>query len=388
MKDLMRNSFLIIVTCLLLTSCFKMPNDPYISPLKVPDDFDWKSIEAKKVTITQVSSVLNENGDTVASFLPPGDYGLIVGKTSTLRVVQEAATAGVPTKALDNIKSKEKIHFPAKDKYATVMFEDLFPDKGDMDMNDIVFGLNIVYYLDKSSNVIAILINIEPRALGSLAINIGLAAQLSSPNKLNIVQNISHSDDPALASFFSVTTNSKGYSPELGNIYSQVLPLTGDLRSFFDNTKDLFLNVRNVDVVTPTRDFSALIEIKSANVFPYSSMTFLETTQNGKINLDIFAVVGNRGKEIHFKGQRATDLFDFRNFVDTWPKSDFSTVDNWVWAVICDRSIRYNLEYVKIYNAYPNFKVWAEGGGATNSDWYTPSVDDSLYQKSNYHYIN
>lgn len=365
-----------------------MPDDPYISPLKVPEDFDWKSIEVKKVTITQVSSVLNENGDTVASFLPPGDYGLIVGKTSTLRVVQEAVAATVKTKAPDNIKVKEKIHFPAKHKYATVMFEDLFPDKGDMDMNDIVFGLNIVYYLDKSSNVIAILINIEPRALGSLAINIGLAAQLSSPNKLDIVQNISHSSDPALASFFSVTTNNDGYSPELGNIYSQVLPLTGDMRTYFDNTKDLFLNVRDVDVVTTTHEFSVLIEIKDANVFPYSSLTFLETTQNGKINLDIFAVVDNRGKEIHFKGQRATDKFDFHHFLATWPKSDFSTVDNWVWAVICDQSIRYNLEYVKIYNAYPNFKVWAEGGGSTNSNWYIPAVNDSLYRKSDYNYIN
>ncbi|MFA5848428.1 MAG: LruC domain-containing protein [Bacteroidales bacterium] len=384
----MRNFFLIIVSCLLLTSCFKMPNDPYISPLQVPGDFDWKSIEAKKVTITQVSSVLNEDGDTVASFLPPGDYGLIVGKTSTLRIVQEAATPSVQTKAPGDIKSKEKIYFPAKHKYATVMFEDLFPSKGDMDMNDIVFGLNITYYLDKSSNVIAFEISVEPRALGSLAINIGLAAQLSSPNKLNIVENISHSRDPALASFFSVTTNNDGYSPETGNIYSQVLPLTGDLRTYFDNTKDLFLNVRNVDVVTQTEEFSVLVEIKSANVFPYSSMTFLETTQTGKINLDIFAVVDSRGKEIHFKGQRATDKFDFRYFMATWPKSDFSTVDNWVWAVISDQSIRYNLEYVKIYNAYPNFKVWAEGGGATNSDWYNPSVSDSLYKKSDYNYIN
>jgi len=365
-----------------------MPNDPYISPLKVPESFDWKSIEAKKVTITQVSSVLNEKGDTVASFLPPGDYGLIVGKTSTLTVVQEAATPAVQTKAPGAIKSKEKIYFPAKNKYATIMFEDLFPSKGDMDMNDIVFGLNIIYYLDKSSNIIAFEISIEPRALGSLAINIGLAAQLSSPNKLDIVQNISHSSDPALASFFSVTTSKDGYSPELGNIHSQVLPLSGDMRTYFDNTKDLFLNVRNVDVVTKTHEFTVLVEIKSSYDFPYSSLTFLETTQTGKINLDIFAVVDNRGKEIHFKGQRATDKFDFRHFLSTWPKSDFSSVDNWVWTIICDQSIRYNLEYVKIFNAYPNFKVWAEGGGATNSDWYIPSVSDSLYKKSDYNYIN
>lgn len=268
------------------------------------------------------------------------------------------------------------------------MFEDLFPDKGDMDMNDIVLGLNIVYYLDKASNVIDIEINIEPRALGSLFQNIGLAAQLSAPNILDIVQNISHSGDPNLSPFFSVTTNKNGYSPELGNVNSQVIPLTGNLRTYFDNVKDLFINVRNIDPVTQTHDFSVLIEIKPTAIFPYSNLTFIESSQIGKINLDIFAVVEDRGKEIHFKGQRPTDKFFYQYFISTLPKTDFSTIDNWVWAIICDQSIRYNLEYVKIYNAYPNFKVWAEGGGAIGSKWYIPSVIDSLYQKNDYNYIN
>jgi LruC domain-containing protein len=128
--------------------------------------------------------------------------------------------------------------------------------------------------------------------------------------------------------------------------------------------------------------------LKSSEIFPFSNFTFLEENQLGKVNLDIFALVDNRGKEIHFKGQRSTDKFSFQYFISTRPKSDFSTIDNWVWAIISDKSIRYNLEYVKIYNAYPNFKVWAEGSGAIGSEWYTPSVADSLYQKIDFHFIN
>jgi len=383
----MRNLIFIFPFLLLMSisSCVKMPHNSYVPALDVPTDFDWKSIEAKKVTLTQVSSVLNESGDTVASFLPPGDYNLTVGKNSILTVVKE--NIAVQTKALsENIK--EKVYFPAKDKYATVMFEDLFPIKGDMDMNDIVFGLNIEFYLDNQARLVGLKINIQPRAIGSSFVEIGLAANFSSQNILDIVDNISHSGEPALSPLFKVTKIGSGYSPELNNRYSQVLPLTGNFRSYFDNTKDLFINVRDIDAVTTTHNFSVEIELKSAEKFPFSNLTFLEPIQMGKINLDIFAVFGSRGKEIHVKGQRPTDLFYYEYFISTRPKTDFSTIDNWVWVIISDKSIQHPLEFKKIYNAYPNFKVWAEGSGAIGSNWYTPSVKDSLYSKANFSYVN
>lgn len=368
-----------------LASCFKMPKDTYVSPLNVPDDFNWKTLEAKKVTLTQISSVLDDEGDTIASFLPAGDYGLTVGKNTTLTVVQSTS---VPTKAVSG-NVKQRVYFPAKNKYATVMFEDLFPNKGDMDMNDIVFGLNIIYLLDNQARVVGIQLNIQPRAAGSSYEIIGLAANLSSTTPLDIVKNISNSEDPALLPLFAVTTNNDGYSPELNNTNSQVIPITGNFRSYFDNDKDLFLNVRNIDVVTPTKNFTVLIELQSNDkYFPYSELTFLDSAQAGKKNLDIFAVLGTRGREVHFKGQIPTDHFSYQHFITTRPKTDFSTIDNWVWAIISDKSIRHQQEFVKIYHAYPNFQTWAEGGGAIGSNWYIPSVIDSLYTKANFNYIN
>jgi len=380
----MRNTIIIVPLLFLFCSCLKMPKDTYVPILDVPANFDWKSIEAKKVTLVQTSSVLNENGDTIASFLPPGDYNLTVGKNTALTVVRENSV--VETKAAGD--AKQVVYFPAKNKYATVMFEDLFPSKGDMDMNDIAFGLNIEYDLDKQARLLDIQINIQPRAIGSSYVQIGLAANLSSQNILNIVDNISHSGEPALSPLFSVTLNHDGYSPELNNVNSQVIPLTGNFRSYFDNAKDLFINVRNIDAKTTTHNFSVTIEIKPTEIFPFSNLTFLEPIPSGKINLDIFAVFGNRGKEIHFKGQRPTDLFFYQYFISTRPKTDFSTIDNWVWVIISDKSIRHPQEFVKIYNAYPNFKVWAESGGSTSSNWYTPSVIDSLYTKANFSYVN
>jgi LruC domain-containing protein len=114
----------------------------------------------------------------------------------------------------------------------------------------------------------------------------------------------------------------------------------------------------------------------------------LDYLKDGKINLDIFAVFDTRGKEVHFKGQLPTNKFTIQYFMSTRPKMDFSTVDNWVWAVLSPKSIRHPLEFVKIYNAYPNFKTWAEAGGEVGVDWYNNTVRDSLWTKHNFNYVN
>lgn len=374
----------IIIVSILLFSCVKIPTNNYVSPLNIPANFNWKTIEAKKVILSTASSIFNEDGDTIAEGLSAGTYNIVAGKNSVLTIIPDPE---IPqTKAISGIK--KYVYFPAKSKYATVFFEDLFPSKGDMDMNDIAFGLYIRYLLDNQSNVLGIEINIQPRAIGSLFALIGLAANLSSDTPIDIVQEIVHSRDPYLSPLFSTSNPGGPYQPEAGITTSQVIPITGNYRGYFNNIKDLFLNVRDVDPVTTSNAFKVTIDIIDSKIFPYSNMTFLDSAQEGKINLDIFAMVFERGREIHFKGQKPTQKFSLQYFSSTRPKTDFSTSDNWVWAIISDKSIRYPKEYVKIYNAYPNFKVWAESGGIINSTWYSPSVADSLYRKSNFSYIN
>ena len=172
------------------------------------------------------------------------------------------------------------------------------------------------------------------------------------------------------------------------NYLSQIVPLTGDYREYFNNEKDLFLNVRNIDAVTTSEEFSTLIYFKSSSLVYYSNFTFLDATNTSKINLDLFTVFKYRGKEVHFKDQLPTERFDPYLFVETRPLTNFSTIDNWVWAIISDKSIRHPREFVKIYKAYPDFKLWAESSGNTNLNWYSNSVIDSLYTAGNFSYIN
>lgn len=374
----------LILLVILCTSCFKMPDDPYVPPVDVPLDFDWKTIETKKLVLDLVSSVLNDQGDTVASFLPAGTYDIVTGKGAALTI--KAEPQAVQTKAGNN--NSQKIYFPSKDKFATVMFEDLFPSKGDMDMNDVVFGLNIEYDLTKQLLVNSITITIQPHAIGSSYETIGIAANFSYRFPIEIIDYVVYDNGPNATPLFKINKLNKGYSPELYNYSTEVVPLTGDFRAYFHNDKDLFLNVRNIDPFTKCDEFSATIYFKSSSLASYSYFTFLDANNTSKINLDLFIVFKDRWNEVHFKDQNPTERFNTSLFIATRPMTNFSTIDNWVWAIISDKSIRHPREFVKIYHAYPDFKLWAESSGNTNIKWYANSVIDSLYTAGDFNYIN
>ncbi|MDD3198582.1 MAG: LruC domain-containing protein, partial [Eubacteriales bacterium] len=282
----------------------------------------------------------------------------------------------------------QRIYFPSKDKFATVMFEDLFPSKGDMDMNDVVFGLNIEYDLTNHLLVNSITITIQPRAIGSSYEIIGIAANFSNRFPIDIVDYVVYDNGPNAGPLFNITRNNKGYTPEMYNYSSQVVPLTGNYREYFHNEKDLFLNVRNIDPFTNSEEFAAKIYFKSSSLVNYSNFTFLDSLNLSKINFDIFTVFKNRWMEVHFKDQPPTERFNTALFNASGSLPNFSTYDNWVWAIISDKSIRHPREFVKIYKAYPDFKLWAESSGNTNLNWYSNSVIDSLYTAGNFSYIN
>ncbi len=382
-----------IISVFSLLSCVKnnMPRE-FDSPMKVPADFNWKTIESQEVNISAISTILNESGDTIASFMPVGTHEIITGKNTRLSVIEEPAeettNTNISTKAINKGVIKEVVYFPSKNKYATIMFEDLFPYRGDMDMNDVVFGLNLELYLDNVARVRGFSIKIQPRAIGSSHTKIALAASLSSNPQQQYVDNISHSAEPALGNFFSnVTINRDGsYGPESGNRFD-VIPITGDFRRYFRGAQELFLNVREIDPILDTETFEVFVELNSNTIFPISSFSFLGSEEETDVNLDIFALFEHRGREVHFKGALPTDYF-YLPFLIASGTPDFSTPDNWVWAVMSDKSIRHPQEFKKIYNAYPNFKRWAESGGDESSDWHIPAISDSLYSKGDFNYIN
>ena len=393
---------LIFIPILLMTlSCVKFPpqneSKKEVEKPSALSTFDWKTIEIQKVSAPYTFSVLNQDGDTIASNLEAGDYNLYVGKGSSLNVVKSdtESVSGVITKADITLSpGNSAIYFPAQNKYATVMFEDLFPFPGDRDMNDIVFGLNIVYELNKKSELAAIHFSIEPRAIGSTYDNIGVAAYFSGKDAQ--LYNISRSsstlstittDHSDISNLFTIDPKVGYFLPDPAeNGANKVIPFTGNFRSLFiNNPASNFFNVYNFGTFVEAHNFTVKILFKKPLV-KYADITFLEETIATKVNISIFATFGVRSKEVHFKYQTPSQLFDTTLYKVTGRRDFSSSEDNWVWAILSDKSVRHPIEMAKINNAYPQFNNWLTDQDFTN--WYGVKILDSLYTNWDFNYID
>ena len=399
MKNLI---YIIIGMTIFMSSCVKFPKShpgTTTDGLKIAENFDWKTIESKTVSSTGVFSVINQDGDTIALNLPAGEYNLYVGKGSVLTTVASSANLDISTKAIStpSTGTKTRIYFPCENKYATVMFEDLFPYSGDKDMNDVVFGLNIEYDLDKNARVVAINFNIEPRAVGSTQTYIGIGAnftgmavQVSKVARSSTDYPGISNDHSDLSPIYNVDPKTGFYNPvnpsDQLNADYKVAPFTGNFRSFFISppTYTPFINVFDIGTSTLSKKFTAKVSLNS--VIAYNSFTFLDVYNVNKVNISIYAAFENKSKEVHFKGQLPSKYFNLATFEPTG-RTDFSSAyDNWVWAIMSDKSVRHPLETVRINNAYPDFALWVSTQNRTN--WYGSKVLDSLFTKINFTYFD
>ncbi|MEN6618387.1 MAG: LruC domain-containing protein [Rikenellaceae bacterium] len=390
----MKKFLFLLCTTIILTSCVKLrnPSGNDSSEFKIPSNFDWKTFEPMKVSFNGKFSVVNQDGDTIAKNLPAGDYNLYVGKGSLLTIVPSLSieTKSI-SKPVDGTESR--IYFPAEDKYATVMFEDLFPVPGDRDMNDLVFGLNIEYDLNAGAEVLAINFNIEPRAAGAIKSYLGLAASFTGyPVKVaDITRHSStypeitkdHSDLAPIYKVIEPREESYGpANPSDPQADYRVAPFTGNFRKFFINPSSSYINVSNVDPTTETHNFS--VQVTLDQIIHYKKFSFFEGNDPDKVNIDIFATIEDRSTEVHFKGQPPTNYFNYDLFKIA--NEDFTSDDKWVWAIMSDKSVRHALERVKIYDAYPGFEKWFETQDM--SVWYYSYDKELVFTKKDFNYFN
>lgn len=349
----MKKFLLVLASSILLVgACGKNeePKDP-------ADSFNWTTFADQTVTLNGTSNILNQYGDTIAVNLAAGDYTLKVGSETQLTIVPSAVT-----KADDN---KSVISFPSRNKYATVMVEDVYPYFGDYDFNDIVFGLRIDFVMaNRSHNVEYINFNIMPCGVGSSYEKLGIGAyfrgEVVQPHPIN-----------------TLTGSPEDISEMFTGLYPSglegcdegfVIPLAGNIRKHFgsEETYTGFINTGNLKQHYNGVPYTVSFRIGAT---PYSIFDIFGTNENKSI-IDIFVMVDQRGKEVHLKGQKPTS----RNTVNGNNVVDYQK-DGYVWMVAIDFPKEYPLEYVNIATAYPKFTDWVASKGRTQKNWYNnPSI--------------
>lgn len=352
-------------------SCEKTPSQT----LQTDDPkagFTWSTVTSKTITLAAPSNILNENGDTVAVNLQPGTYNIPTGIHTRLDT-REAPASKTET------DTESKIFFPASGRYATILVEDNFPHKGDYDMNDVVIGFRIEYILDpiydpdRFSMVQTIRVTVLPRALGSSYELLGLGLAFNGA-LITQIDRVTGDHTENLGDLFAVDKKNVETGSAVG---SPVVPLSGDLRSNFTIRQTGMINTFEKLAYNSGKPFTATVELDKR-----LDLNDLELFGNGsgrKANMDLFVVIGNRGKEIHLKGQQPTAKFD-RNLFSKL--TDFVTEDHYVWMVVVDKEIAYPTENSGIELAYPGFADWVNQNGNLPYDWYDTFEPEYVYKKN------
>lgn len=264
-----------------------------------------------------------------------------------------------PTRAYD-------VFFPSEGIYGTLAFEDLWPEKGDYDFNDMVIRYNIKEVVSATNKIADIYFDLYLTAVGANYKN-GFFIELPIPAEDISLNNASHPD-------LTFLTN------ETGNAIIQV---------FYD-TDDLIVLAKNEFMNTiPGTPHIAHIPI-SFSVAVSGDNTASEISNFAPYNPFII-INRNRGKEVHLPGYPPTananhSFFNngFADATDIGTGWYYKTALGAPWAICVPATFEHPLEHKDIVVAYERFGNWVASGGTADQDWYLSPTEEAVYPCPNF----
>ena len=242
-------------------------------------------------------------------------------------------------------------YFPSGSTWGTYAFEDLWPVKGDYDVNDMILGFKISYYTNASNLVTKLRLDYNLRAAGS-TYNLGAAFQLDKVAASN-VQSVTGREISGISPF-GVNANGTEAGVSLA-----VIPLFNSQKDVVSNQG--FLNtLSGTHVITPDQ---------------YLNVKFVTPFQQADIavsSFNLFIVVNTRDLEIHLPTFDGTSKFNplLASGGSLYPGDLFKNVDGMMWGLMIPEPFQYPSEYNSIVKGYLHFAEWATSGGSSYPDWY------------------
>ncbi|OFY44313.1 MAG: hypothetical protein A2X18_01525 [Bacteroidetes bacterium GWF2_40_14] len=240
-------------------------------------------------------------------------------------------------------------HYPSINSYHTLAFEDLWPSRGDYDMNDVVVSYNSTHYLNNKNQIIKIIDRIKPVWSGGI-LDVGFGYQLGlSASAVSSVKSTSTFVDGN----FSYQLSPNGTEQQQNKAVVMV----------FDNITAL-----GIKVVGDKPEFSIQID--------FSSPVTLDLVTTPPYNPFIVVNNAGRGREVHMPNYLPTDLADSKLLGSSNDKSDpkqnryYISDDGMPFGILIPGDFDYPTESVSIGIYYPKFLVWAKSLGVDCPDWY------------------
>ncbi|WP_240755199.1 LruC domain-containing protein [Pedobacter sp. SYP-B3415] len=249
-------------------------------------------------------------------------------------------------------------YYPSKTGWATLAFEDNWPNTGDFDVNDLVVNYRYKYVSNAANNVVEMTGSYLPVAAGA-DYNNGFGVQL--PVAASAVTSVTGQN--LKNGYISLAAN----GVEAGQAKAVIIP--------FDNHENLLKNADGTPQVNTVPGKAKVAGTQVDVTVLFTSPVAQGTLVNTAINPFLISNK-RRGYEVHLSNYAPTDKADktlFRTGADnSVPASNryYMDANNAPWALNFPDAFAYPTEAKSIKTAYLNFDAWAKSGGTQFTDWY------------------
>ena len=255
-----------------------------------------------------------------------------------------------PTRAFNN-------YFPSATGFATLLFEDLWPKKGDYDFNDLVMGYRINTVTNASDKVVNQVYTFKVRAIGA-GLHNGFGFQVGSVAPSSVVA-------------VTGTHSAEGFTLLPSGLEAEQTKATvivfDDAYRYFESSAQMV----NTEKIYPEQP-AATVTVNIAY-----QLNLLTVSQVDVLAFNPFLIINaDRTREIHLANHLPTDLINrdiFQSFDDNSLPSTgkyYTTSQNLPWGLNIPYEVKYPIERTDFNSAYLKFAAWALSGGTAYTDWY------------------
>lgn len=247
-------------------------------------------------------------------------------------------------------------YYPSASTYATLAFEDNWPNKGDYDMNDLLVNYRYTFTKNASNQVVEMQGEYKVGAAGASFHN-GFGVQL--PVAASAVTSVT--GQQAISNYITFASN----GVEAGQTKAVIIP--------FDNHEALIKNPAGTYFINTLSTLDKVSGSTATVVVKFASPQNLDVSTFNPFLISNL----RRGYEIHLPGfaptDKATPSLLGTNDDNSVPSTGryYLTKDNWPWAISFSEQFSYPFETKNITETYLHFAEWAKSGGTSYPDWYT-----------------
>lgn len=270
-----------------------------------------------------------------------------------------------PTRAYNN-------YYPAQNIFGSLAFEDMWPNVGDYDFNDLIVDYTFTEIVNAQNNIVELEASFVVTAIGASYEN-GFGFEM--PIAPGMVQSVTGSQISGNLINFEPSGVEAGQSNAVIIPFDNAYSILNRPPGYFVNTQDGAPYV-TPDTITVSIAFTEPIDYLQFGTPPYNPFII--------INQD-------RLKEVHLAGKPPTTIAMNSEYFDTGQDNSsvsgyYKTLNNLPWALDIVEPLDYPFEKVSIDLAYNYFVQWAESSGISFSDWYknivSYRVDQNIYNSN------